>query len=250
MLEAGASDQEIARRFRVSRMSANRWRRALAAGGREAPGLEGRGRREVQADPGSAAANWRRRWTPGRPRGAGMRTSAGRWPGSPTWCGAGSGWSTPWPGWTCCCTGSGGACRSRPGGPPSGTRPAIAAWTGGDVARHKRTVGGAGRLAGLRGRVRSDTPGLNLSSRGGRAAVPVAVRARWRCRPAGRVPEGSGRALSGGYAACGNCRGGTTRWLRRIRVRSVTHPCRMPVSRLATRRSAASWPISRARSSS
>ena len=36
LIEAGASDEEIARRFRVSRMSANRWRRALAAGGREA----------------------------------------------------------------------------------------------------------------------------------------------------------------------------------------------------------------------
>ena len=34
MIEAGASDREIAKRFRVSRMSVNRWRRALAAGGR------------------------------------------------------------------------------------------------------------------------------------------------------------------------------------------------------------------------
>jgi putative transposase len=31
-IEAGASDQEIAQRFGVSRMSANRWRRARAAG--------------------------------------------------------------------------------------------------------------------------------------------------------------------------------------------------------------------------
>jgi hypothetical protein len=36
LIEAGASDQEVAKRFRVSRMSANRWRRALAAGGRAA----------------------------------------------------------------------------------------------------------------------------------------------------------------------------------------------------------------------
>src|SRR5580704_11880936 len=36
MIEAGASDREIARQFRVSRMSVNRWRRALAAGGRAA----------------------------------------------------------------------------------------------------------------------------------------------------------------------------------------------------------------------
>src|SRR5450755_1914330 len=34
LIEAGASDREVARYFRVSRMSVNRWRRALAAGGR------------------------------------------------------------------------------------------------------------------------------------------------------------------------------------------------------------------------
>jgi Homeodomain-like domain len=34
LIEGGASDREVARRFRVSRMSANRWRRALVAGGR------------------------------------------------------------------------------------------------------------------------------------------------------------------------------------------------------------------------
>src|SRR2546421_1363554 len=36
LFEAGAGDREVARRFRVTRMSANRWRRALAAGGRAA----------------------------------------------------------------------------------------------------------------------------------------------------------------------------------------------------------------------
>jgi transposase len=36
LIEAGASDVEVAWRFRVSRMSANRWRRALAGGGRAA----------------------------------------------------------------------------------------------------------------------------------------------------------------------------------------------------------------------
>ena len=36
LIEAGASDREVAQRFRVSRMSANRWLRALVAGGREA----------------------------------------------------------------------------------------------------------------------------------------------------------------------------------------------------------------------
>jgi transposase len=43
MIEAGANDREVARRFRVSRMSANRWRRALAAGGREALASKGAG---------------------------------------------------------------------------------------------------------------------------------------------------------------------------------------------------------------
>ena len=43
MIEAGTSDREVAKRFRVSRMSANRWRRALAAGGREALASKGAG---------------------------------------------------------------------------------------------------------------------------------------------------------------------------------------------------------------
>jgi transposase len=70
LIEAGASDREIARRFRVSRMSANRWRRALAAGGRAA--LASRGAagarcrlspaqlRELETvlDAGPAASGW------------------------------------------------------------------------------------------------------------------------------------------------------------------------------------------------
>ena len=43
MIQAGASDREIAKHFRVSRMSVNRWRRALAAGGREALASKGAG---------------------------------------------------------------------------------------------------------------------------------------------------------------------------------------------------------------
>ena len=43
LIEAGASDREVAQRFRVSRMSANRWRRALASGGREALATKGAG---------------------------------------------------------------------------------------------------------------------------------------------------------------------------------------------------------------
>src|SRR3954469_25568433 len=42
-IEEGASDREVAARFRVSRMSANRWRRALAAGGRPALASKGPG---------------------------------------------------------------------------------------------------------------------------------------------------------------------------------------------------------------
>src|SRR3982750_721867 len=40
-IEEGATDAEVAARFRVTRMSANRWRRALAAGGH--PALASRG---------------------------------------------------------------------------------------------------------------------------------------------------------------------------------------------------------------
>src|SRR3954471_23232075 len=42
-IEEGASDREVARRFRVTRMSANRRRRALAAGGRPALASQGPG---------------------------------------------------------------------------------------------------------------------------------------------------------------------------------------------------------------
>jgi transposase len=44
LIEAGASDREVAPHFRVSRMSANRWRRALATGGRAALASKRRGR--------------------------------------------------------------------------------------------------------------------------------------------------------------------------------------------------------------
>jgi transposase len=69
-IEAGASDREVARRFRVSRMSANRWRRALAAGGRAALASKGAGGakckltapqlRELEAvlDAGPAVHGW------------------------------------------------------------------------------------------------------------------------------------------------------------------------------------------------
>jgi transposase len=43
LIDAGASDREIAGRLRVSRMSVNRWRRALAGGGRVALASKGAG---------------------------------------------------------------------------------------------------------------------------------------------------------------------------------------------------------------
>jgi transposase len=42
-IEEGATDAEVAARFRVTRMSANRWRRALVAGGRPALASKGPG---------------------------------------------------------------------------------------------------------------------------------------------------------------------------------------------------------------
>jgi hypothetical protein len=46
MIESGTTGLEVARRLRVSRMSANQWRQALATGGRP-PGVEGRGGRSA-----------------------------------------------------------------------------------------------------------------------------------------------------------------------------------------------------------
>jgi putative transposase len=51
MIEAGAGDREVAKRLRVSRMSANRWRRALAAGGREALASKGAGGAKCKLSP-------------------------------------------------------------------------------------------------------------------------------------------------------------------------------------------------------
>ncbi len=51
MIESGASDREVAKRFRVSRMSANRWRRALAAGGKAALASKGAGGAQCKLSP-------------------------------------------------------------------------------------------------------------------------------------------------------------------------------------------------------
>ena len=55
LIEDGASDQEIAKRFRVSRMSVNRWRRALAAGGREVLASNGAGGAKCKLTPAQVA---------------------------------------------------------------------------------------------------------------------------------------------------------------------------------------------------
>jgi len=52
LIEAGASDGEVARRFRVTRMSANRWRRALTSGGRQALASKGPGGARCKLDAG------------------------------------------------------------------------------------------------------------------------------------------------------------------------------------------------------
>src|SRR3954454_21082633 len=69
-IEEGATDREVAGRFRVTRMSANRWRRALAAGGRPALASKGAGgahckltpaqleEQQVLLDAGPAAEGW------------------------------------------------------------------------------------------------------------------------------------------------------------------------------------------------
>jgi len=54
-IEEGASDREVAARFRVTRMSANRWRRALAAGGRPALASKGTGGARCRLSPAQLA---------------------------------------------------------------------------------------------------------------------------------------------------------------------------------------------------
>ena len=82
LIEARASDREVARHFRVSRMPANRWRRVLAVGGRPALASKGPGgARAGSARP--SCASWRPCRRRARRYEGGMRIIAGRWPASP-----------------------------------------------------------------------------------------------------------------------------------------------------------------------
>jgi putative transposase len=55
MIEAEASDREVAKRFRVLRMSVNRWRRSLAGGGRAALASKGTGGARCKLSPAQVA---------------------------------------------------------------------------------------------------------------------------------------------------------------------------------------------------
>jgi transposase len=81
MIEAGASDREVARRFRVTRMSANRWRRALAAEGRPALASKGPGGARCKLSP--AQLRELAATLEAGPAAHGGWTSTGRWRGSP-----------------------------------------------------------------------------------------------------------------------------------------------------------------------
>ena len=97
MIEAGASDREVAKRFRVSRMSVNRWRRALAAGGREALASKGAGGAQCKLTTAQVAELEAVLEQGPAARGLGgsvLDAGADRRVRS----GGGSGWSTRWPG--------------------------------------------------------------------------------------------------------------------------------------------------------
>jgi hypothetical protein len=72
----GASDREVAARSRVTPMSANRWRRALAEGGRPALASTGAGRVRCQLSP--AQMHELARTARRRPRGVGVDVETGR----------------------------------------------------------------------------------------------------------------------------------------------------------------------------
>src|SRR3954463_15776618 len=128
-IEEGATDREVATRFRVTRMSANRWRRALAAGGRPALASKGPGGARCRLSPaqldelqmlldaGPGAWGWAdQRWTLARIAAAvHERFGVGYTP-------PGLGLLLPRRGWVCCCPAGAGAGGAPPGERPSATR--------------------------------------------------------------------------------------------------------------------------------
>ena len=171
LIEAGLGDREIAVRFRVSRMSVNRWRRTLAGGGRAALASKGPGGakcklspaqvRELEAflEAGPAVQGWEDQcWTLARITELVRRR-------------LGSRWGTRWPGWMCCCTGWGGPCWCRPGGRAG--RGQDRRLAGGGLAGGKKTVADLGAWL-----VFEDESGQGLRPPKGRTWAGAA-RPRW-----------------------------------------------------------------------
>src|SRR5512146_3292489 len=115
----GVSDREVAARFEVTWMSAGRWRRALAAGGRPALGSKGAGGARCKLSP--AQLEELQALLDAGPGGAGP-ARAGPCPASPRSRINASAWTTPCPDWICGSTAGAAACRSQPGRPPNAMR--------------------------------------------------------------------------------------------------------------------------------
>src|SRR3954462_3669568 len=75
-IEEGATDREVAVRFRVTRMSANRWRRAPAAGGGAGPAPQGAGGGGRRRAAGAGVQGPGRGALQARPRPAGRAAGA------------------------------------------------------------------------------------------------------------------------------------------------------------------------------
>src|SRR3954469_14114078 len=150
-IEEGATDVEVAARFRVTRMSVNRWRHALAVGGGPALASKGAGGARCRLSP--AQLDELQVLLDGGPAGWGWTDQCWTLPRIAKVVRERFGVTTPCPAWICCCTAWGGARRCPRGERPSATRtrsPPGARRPAGD----KKDRGGPGRLAGLRRRVR------------------------------------------------------------------------------------------------
>src|SRR3954452_11635671 len=171
-IEEGATDQEVAERFRVSRMSANRWRRALAAGGRPALASKGAGGAHCRLTP--AQLNELQVHLDAGPGAWGWADQCWTLAASPRSCASASAWTTPCPGWTCCCTGWAGACRC-PRGAAERDEEQIAAWREESWPAIKGR-GGPGCLADLRRRVRPGAQAAHGTHLGAPRADPGGAR--------------------------------------------------------------------------